>query len=61
MEIPLHDFYGSVDYWTARRSMRYNKELYEIANEFRQKYLNSNDIDDRTERPEDWTEEKVSK
>ena len=59
MEIPLHDFYGSKDYWTARRSMRYNKELYEIANEFRKIELNSDDVSDKTERSSDWKNEKV--
>ncbi|XP_044591061.1 GDP-fucose protein O-fucosyltransferase 2 isoform X1 [Cotesia glomerata] len=58
MEIPLHDYYGSVDFWLARRSMRYNKELYEIANEFRKKYLNSTDKNDKTIRPPDWKDEK---
>ncbi|XP_033209833.1 GDP-fucose protein O-fucosyltransferase 2 [Belonocnema kinseyi] len=58
MEIALHDFYGSKDYWTARRSMRYNQELYEIANEFRKNKLNSADLSDKTERPTDWKKEK---
>lgn len=59
MEIPLHYSYGSLDYWNARRSMRYNLKLYAIATGFRKKYLNSNDIDDKTKKPEDWTLEKV--
>lgn len=59
MEIPLHDSYGSKDYWRARRSMRYNSELYDIASDFRAKYLNSTDKDDNTERPYDWIKEKV--
>ncbi|XP_024941370.1 GDP-fucose protein O-fucosyltransferase 2 isoform X1 [Cephus cinctus] len=58
MEIALHKEYGSVDYWMARRSMRYNSELYNVANEFRKKYLNSDDKKDNTERPDDWTMEK---
>ncbi|XP_046838618.1 GDP-fucose protein O-fucosyltransferase 2 isoform X1 [Vespa crabro] len=58
MEIPLHDSYGSKDYWRARRSMRYNSELYDIASDFRAKYLNSTDKDDNTERPSDWIQEK---
>ncbi|XP_015179806.1 PREDICTED: GDP-fucose protein O-fucosyltransferase 2 [Polistes dominula] len=58
MEIPLHDSYGSKDYWKARRSMRYNSELYHIASDFRAKYLNSTDKNDNTERPLDWTKEK---
>jgi peptide-O-fucosyltransferase len=60
MEIPLHYNYGSVDYWNARRSMRYNSELYTIANEFRLTNLNSNNIDDKTVKPKDWKLEKVN-
>ena len=59
MEIALHDSYGSKDFWTARRSMRYNQELYEIASKFRKLELNSNDAFDKTERPADWRKEKV--
>lgn len=59
MEIPLHDYYGSVDFWRARRSMRYNTELYEVANEFRDNYLDSFDTKDNTNRPDDWRKEKV--
>ncbi|XP_076751412.1 PUB and ZnF_RBZ domain-containing protein tamozhennic isoform X4 [Xylocopa sonorina] len=58
MEIALHDFYGTQEYWKARRSMRYNSELYSIANEYRKVFLNSTNEHDRTERPDDWTEEK---
>lgn len=59
MEIALHDEYGSKEYWKARRSMRYNPELYNIANKYRKSFLNSTDHDDNTERPIDWTKEKV--
>lgn len=59
MEIALHDEYGSKEYWKARRSMRYNSELYNIAKEFRKTSLNSTDKNDNTERTMDWTEEKV--
>lgn len=59
MEIPLHYSYGSKDYWKARRSMRYNTELYQIANKFRKTYLKSSDVDDNTELPHDWTKETV--
>lgn len=59
MEIALHDSYGSLEYWTARRSMRYNSALYDVANDFREKYLGSNDKDDDTELPDDWRDEKV--
>ncbi|KOC68600.1 GDP-fucose protein O-fucosyltransferase 2 [Habropoda laboriosa] len=57
MEIALHDLYGTKEYWSARRSMRYNSELYDIANEFRKNFLNSTDEHDKTNRPKDWTKE----
>lgn len=59
MEIALHDEYGSKEYWKARRSMRYNSELYDIAKNYRKIYLNSTDENDNTDRPTDWTKEKV--
>ncbi|XP_012533688.3 GDP-fucose protein O-fucosyltransferase 2 [Monomorium pharaonis] len=58
MEIALHDEYGSKEYWKARRSMRYNSELYDIAKNYRKTFLNSMDEDDNTERSADWTKEK---
>jgi len=59
MEIALHDEYGSKEYWRARRSMRYNSELYDIAENYRKTFLNSTNVNDNTERPADWTKEKV--
>jgi len=59
MEIALHDEYGSKEYWRARRSMRYNSELYDIAKDYRRLFLNSTDKNDNTERPADWTKEVV--
>jgi len=59
MEIALHDEYGSKEYWRARRSMRYNSELYNIAEDYRKTFLNSTNKNDNTERPADWTKEKV--
>ncbi|XP_011149971.1 GDP-fucose protein O-fucosyltransferase 2 isoform X2 [Harpegnathos saltator] len=58
MEIALHDEYGSREYWKARRSMRYNSELYNIANEYRRTFLNSTNENDNIKRPIDWTKEK---
>ncbi|XP_071570352.1 GDP-fucose protein O-fucosyltransferase 2 isoform X3 [Temnothorax nylanderi] len=58
MEIALHDEYGSKEYWRARRSMRYNSELYDIAEKYRKTFLNSTNVNDNTERPADWTKEK---
>ncbi|XP_034950312.1 GDP-fucose protein O-fucosyltransferase 2 [Chelonus insularis] len=61
MEIPLHDYYGSANFWKARRSMRYNPELYDIAHDYRNKFLNSSDAYDNTIRPLDWRNEKRSR
>ncbi|KAL0102567.1 hypothetical protein PUN28_018099 [Cardiocondyla obscurior] len=58
MEIALHDEYGSKEYWKARRSMRYNSELYDIAENYRKTFLNSTNVNDNTKRPPDWTKEK---
>lgn len=57
MEIALHDEYGSKEYWKARRSMRYNSELYNIAKNYRETFLNSTDENDNIDRPTDWTKE----
>lgn len=59
MEVALHDSYGSKEYWRARRSMRYNSELYNIANEYRRTFLNSTNDSDKTERPVNWMKEMV--
>lgn len=59
MEIPLHDEYGSREYWRARRSMRFNNELYDLADEFRLQYHESTNSRDNTPRPLDWTKKTV--
>ncbi|XP_052861148.1 GDP-fucose protein O-fucosyltransferase 2 [Anopheles cruzii] len=58
-EIVLHDYWGNVDYWEARRSMRFAKPLVAVANQFRLAYLNSSDEHDRTVRPARWTDERA--
>lgn len=58
-EIALHNMFGNRIYWKARRSMRFNKELKNIAAEFRKIYLNSTDENDNTLLPDDWSQEKV--
>lgn len=58
-ETVLHDNWGGVEYWMARRSMRFNSYLVEIANEFRSDFFNSTDEFDGTERPSDWRNEVV--
>ncbi|CAG9856545.1 unnamed protein product [Phyllotreta striolata] len=56
-EVALHDYFGSPLYWQARRSMRFNKDLKSIADEFRRKFLHSSDDKDGTRLPDDWTDE----
>ena len=50
----LHEFFGDSEYWSARRSARFSKNLIEISNEFRNSVLNSNDENDKTSKPENW-------
>ncbi|CAI2348244.1 unnamed protein product [Caenorhabditis sp. 36 PRJEB53466] len=56
-ETILHEHYGEVDYWRARRSMRYSEQLVEAADAFRRTHLDSDDKRDKTELVEDWTKE----
>lgn len=58
-EVTLHDNFGDRLYWKARRSMRFNKALRNIANKYRNKFLNSSDEWDNTYLPSDWRNEKV--
>jgi len=58
-EVALHDTFGDMLYWKARRSMRFASVLVKLAADFRMKYLNSTDETDGTVRPDDWMEEKV--
>lgn len=55
----LHDRWGGVEFWQARRSMRFNKYLVDVANAFRENFLNSTDEYDKTVRPNDWRDETV--
>lgn len=57
-EIALHDRFGDKTYWQCRRSLRFAQHLVDFATEFRQKYLNSDDVSDGILRPKDWTKEK---
>jgi len=54
----LHDWFGDVEYWGARRSMRFSEELVERANVFRIKVLGSDDVKDNTVVVDDWREHK---
>lgn len=58
-EVALHHMFGNKVYWKARRSMRFNKDLKNIAAEFRKSYLKSTDEDDHTILPDNWLNEKV--
>ena len=57
-ETVLHDYWGNNEYWMARRSMRFNKQLVKIADEFRLRYFNSTNDADNVQRPTLWTKEK---
>lgn len=59
-ETVLHDYWGGHEYWNARRSMRFNKYLKNVADTFRELVLNSTDDDDNTLRPTDWRNETVN-
>ncbi|KAI4467185.1 gdp-fucose protein o-fucosyltransferase 2 [Holotrichia oblita] len=56
-EVALHDMFGDKLYWKCRRSMRFNKELHEIAKKFREQELDANDKNDMTILPDDWRKE----
>lgn len=55
----LHDWFGDVEYWGARRSMRFAKHLVERADQLRRDHLDSDDTKDGTVVPKDWREERV--
>ena len=44
----LHDWFGDVEYWGARRSMRFAEPLVTRANTLRWQYLDSDDTKDKT-------------
>ncbi len=58
-ETALHDHFGDVEYWRARRSMRFNSNLALIGNAYRADFLGSTDEKDNVQRPKLWTDEKV--
>jgi peptide-O-fucosyltransferase len=59
-ETALHEFFGDDEYWMARRSMRFNKALQGIGYAYRSDFFGSTDEKDRVQRPELWTDEKVT-
>nr|CAI5848334.1 unnamed protein product [Callosobruchus analis] len=60
-EVSLHDYFGNKVYWQARRSLRYSKELVDIAADFRKDHLDSTDEKDKTLVPENWEDEKPNR
>jgi peptide-O-fucosyltransferase len=58
-ETALHEFFGDEEYWMARRSMRFNKNLQSIGDSYRADFLGSTDKKDFVQRPDLWTDEKV--
>ncbi|XP_059481088.1 GDP-fucose protein O-fucosyltransferase 2 [Neocloeon triangulifer] len=56
-EVALHHAFGDVEYWAARRSMRFARNLVEAAHLFRKSHLNSSNESDNTVRPNDWKSE----
>jgi len=53
----LHDWFGDVEYWGARRSMRFAPHLVERANKFRQEEFIRGDKLDNTVLALDWRED----
>ena len=50
----LHEYFGGVEYWSVRRSMRFSQELVTLAKDFRAEKLNSTDEEDGTSLPLMW-------
>ncbi|GFU28407.1 GDP-fucose protein O-fucosyltransferase 2 [Nephila pilipes] len=54
-EVILHDAFGSPEYWTIRRSMKFAKELTDIGDSFRKLHLNSTDDYDKIKKCDSLT------
>jgi len=57
----LHDWFGDVNYWGARRSMRFAKHLVDIADDYRADFLDSYDKKDNTVVSQDWRSHKAER
>ena len=57
----LHDTFGDGRYWECRRSMRFSKKLKSLANDFRKRFLDSDDVKDDTVLPDKWEDHKPEK
>ena len=55
----LHEYFGGVEYWSVRRSMRFNQELVALAKDFRAEELDSTDEEDGTMLPPMWETHQV--
>ncbi|CAL1548035.1 unnamed protein product [Lymnaea stagnalis] len=53
-ETVLHDRYGDSVFWKVRRSMRFSKQLRDVADAYRKLHLNSTDEEDKTVLDDDW-------
>ncbi|XP_061391059.1 GDP-fucose protein O-fucosyltransferase 2 [Musca vetustissima] len=53
-EVVLHDHWADREFWRARRSMRFAKDLVEIARQYRQTNFDSNDELEAIQRPPMW-------
>lgn len=53
-ETMMHARFGDLEYWTARRSMRFAKRLTKVSDEFRAEHLDSNDKKDNTVKTIKW-------
>lgn len=58
-ETALHDVFGGTEYWSGRRSMRFNKYLQTVGDAYRMDFLRSTNEKDLVQRPDKWTDEKV--
>ncbi|XP_045460852.1 GDP-fucose protein O-fucosyltransferase 2 [Harmonia axyridis] len=57
-EVALHPTFGDSLYWTARRSLRYNKEMKIVANAFRERHLSSSNEADNIHLQDKWQDDK---
>ncbi|KAH8289606.1 hypothetical protein KR054_008018 [Drosophila jambulina] len=53
-ETVLHDHWGDEHFWRARRSMRFARQLSQVAEEFRQQALSTTELAAGVQRPAMW-------
>lgn len=59
-EVALHPTFGDQLYWTARRSLRYNRDMQAVANAFRKIHLSSTNEADNIHLADKWEDDKVN-